>query len=479
DRYLLELDGRYDGSSKFPSNQRYGFFPSASAGWRISKEAFWNVNPKAISDLKLRGSYGTLGNGSIGSYLFQENFAIKQSGNVINGVRPQETSQPNVLPSGLTWEKVAMKDIGLDMSTLNNRLTFTGDIYQRMTTNMFTVGKTLPAVFGTTVPKGNYANMKTNGFEASVSWHDQLKVASKAFHYSVSAWMSDNVSTITKYNNTTKTLTDYYAGEKVGEIWGYVNDGYWTDANASQGRVTQSFFSGLSADGNWKAGDIKFKNLNPGTGQGQDNVINNGANTRSNPGDRKIIGNSTPRYTYGFNLSADWNNFFIGAFFQGVGKRDWYPSAEADGFWGQYNRPYNNYPIYQVGKQWSYSNPNAYFPRLRGYQASGTTGELGNPQTKYLQNASYIRLKNLQIGYNLPAGLVQRAHLTAVRFYISGENIWTHSPMFKLTKDVDPESIGGSDVILGTPANGTYSSSGNTNNYPFLKSYSVGMNVTL
>src|SRR6201991_2364898 len=479
DRYLLELDGRYDGSSKFPSNQRYGFFPSASAGWRISKEAFWNVNPKAISDLKLRGSYGTLGNGSIGSYLFQENFAIKQSGNVINGVRPQETSQPNVLPSGLTWEKVAMKDIGLDMSTLNNRLTFTGDIYQRMTTNMFTVGKTLPAVFGTTVPKGNYANMKTNGFEATVSWHDQLKVASRAFHYSVSAWMSDNVSTITKYNNTTKTLTDYYAGEKVGEIWGYVNDGYWTDANASQGRVTQSFFSGLSADGNWKAGDIKFKNLNPGTGQSQDNVINNGANTRSNPGDRKIIANSTPRYTYGFNLSADWNNFFIGAFFQGVGKRDWYPSAEADGFSGQYNRPYNNYPIYQVGKQWSYSNPNAYFPRLRGYQASGTTGELGNPQTKYLQNASYIRLKNLQIGYNLPAGLVQRAHLTAVRFYISGENIWTHSPMFKLTKDVDPESIGGSDVILGTPANGTYSSSGNTNNYPFLKSYSVGMNVTL
>jgi TonB-linked SusC/RagA family outer membrane protein len=474
DRYLLELDGRYDGSSKFPSNQRYGFFPSASAGWRISKEAFWKVDPKAISDLKLRGSYGTLGNGSISSYLFQENFSIAQSARVINGVRPQETSQPNVLPAGLTWEKATMSDLGLDLSSLNNRLTVSGDIYQRLTTHMFTVGKTLPAVFGTTVPKGNYANMKTNGFEASVNWHDQFRVAAKSFHYSIGAWLSDNISTITAYNNTTKSLTDYYAGEKLGEIWGYVNDGYWTDANAGQGKAAQSFFSGLSASNNWQAGDIKFKDLN------HDNIINNGANTVSNPGDRKIIGNSSPRYTYGANLGADWNNFFIGAFFQGIGKRDWWPGAEADGFWGQYNRPYNNYPKYQIGKQWSYTNPNAYFPRLRGYQATGTTGELGNPQTKYLQNASYIRLKNLQLGYNLPAGLVQRAHLTAVRFYISGENIWTHSPMFKLTKDVDPESIGGSDMILGTNSTtGAYSSSGNTNNYPFLKSYTVGMNVTL
>jgi TonB-linked SusC/RagA family outer membrane protein len=472
DRYLLELDGRYDGSSKFPANQRYGFFPSASAGWRISKEAFWKVDPKAISDLKLRGSYGTLGNGSIASYLFQENFAITQSSRVINGVRPQETSQPNVLPSGLTWEKANMKDLGLDLSTLNNRLTVTGDIYQRLTTNMFTVGKTLPDVFGTTVPKGNYANMKTNGFEASVSWHDQIHVASKPFHYSIAAWLSDNVSTITQYNNTTKSLTDYYDGEKLGEIWGYVNDGYWTDQNVSNALKTQSFIN-ISADNAWRAGDIKFKDLNG------DGVINQGANTKGNPGDRRIIGNSSPRYSFGFNLSADWNNFFIGAFFQGVAKRDWWPGAESDVFWGQYNRPYNQYPKYQVGKQWSYDNPNAYFPRLRGYEAQSSSGELYTAQTKYLQNAAYIRLKNIQIGYNLPAGLVQRAHLTAVRFYISGDNIWTHSPMFKLTKDIDPESIGGADVIVNTPTNGTYSNTGNANNYPFLKSYTVGMNVTL
>jgi TonB-linked SusC/RagA family outer membrane protein len=471
DRYLVEVDGRYDGSSKFPSSQRYAFFPSASAGWRVSKEAFWNVDPKAISDLKVRGSYGSLGNGSIGSYLFQENFGIKQSGRVINGVRPQETGQPNVLPEGLTWEKATMKDLGLDLSTLANHLTFTGDIYQRETKNMFTVGKTLPAVFGTSVPKGNYANMTTNGFEVSVSWHDQFRVASKALHYSVSAWVSDNTTKVTKYNNITNSLTDYYVGEHLGEIWGYTNDGYWTSANVANAGTTQSIFH-ASNNGTWLPGDIKFKDIG-GPQHKPDGVVNNGDNTATNPGDMKIIGNSSPRYSFGFNLSADWNNFFIGAFFQGVAKRDWWPGPEADAFWGQYNRPYNNLPKYQLGKIWSPTNPNTYFPRYRGYVAESGNGELYAKQTKYLQNASYIRLKNIQIGYNLPAGLVQRAHLTAVRFYVSGENLWSYSPMYKLTKDIDPESIGGSDPIL---TNGT---NGNANNYPILKSMTIGLNVTL
>lgn len=477
ERYLLELDGRYDGSSKFPSTQRYAFFPSASAGWRVSKEAFWNIDPKAISDLKVRGSYGSLGNGSISSYLFQENFQIKQSGRIINGVRQQETSQPNVLPDGLTWEKATMKDLGLDLSALSGRLSASGDIYSRVTTNMFTVGKTLPSVFGTTVPKGNYADMTTNGFEVSVSWHDQFRVASKPFHYTVSAWVSDNITKVTRYNNLTKNLGDYYVGEKLGEIWGYVTDGFWTastiDDPKTGAAATQSIFHAAN-NGTWLPGDVKFKNISTKNDANGVAIVNNGDNTASNPGDMKIIGNSAPRYSYGFNLSADWNNFFVGAFFQGIAKRDWWPGAEADGFWGQYNRPYNNLPKYQLGKIWSSTNPNTYFPRYRGYVAQNSSGELYARQTRYLQNASYIRLKNIQVGYNLPAGLVQRAHLTAARFYVSGENLWSYSPMYKLTRDVDPESIGQSDPIL----TGT-SSSGNTNNYPILKSVTVGLNVTL
>ena len=475
DRYLVEFDGRYDGSSKFPSNERYSFFPSASAGWRLSKEAFWNVDPKILSDVKVRGSYGSLGNGNIDSYVYQELLKIYQSGRVLNGVRPQATSMPNVIPTGLTWEKATTRDLGVDVSALNNRLTFTGDLYARITTNMFTVGKTLPAVFGTTVPKGNYADMRTTGWEASINWRDQLNVAGKPLHYSVGFWMSDNQSTITRYNNTTKLLTDYYEGQKLGEIWGYVNDGFWTEADnpAINGPKFQPIFK-ASNTGKWLPGDLKYKNLNPD----KDQVINNGANTKNDPGDMRIIGNSSPRYSYGFNLNGDWNGFFVGVFFQGIAKRDWYPGSEADVFWGQLNRPDNYLLKYQEGKIWSPANPNTYFPRYRGYTAQNSQGELYTAQTRYLQNTAYIRLKNVQVGYNLPGALVQRLKLTSVRFYVSGENLWTYSPMFKLTRDIDPESIGRSDIIL-TGSNGTTGNSGNANNYPILKSVTLGLNITL
>ena len=188
----------------------------------------------------------------------------------------------------------------------------------------------------------------------------------------------------------------------------------------------------------------------------------------------KVIGNSTPRYSYGISLNADWNNFFIGAFFQGVAKQDWWPGSESDAFWGQYNRPYNFLMKYMEGKIWSTSNPNAYFPRYRGYVAQNGAGELYTAQTKYLQNVAYIRLKNIQVGYNLPAGIVQKIKLTGARFYITGENLWTYSPLYKLTRNIDVENIGKSDVILtGTTNNG------NGNNYPILKSVTVGLSLTL
>ena len=467
DRYLLEVNGRYDGSSKFPSDQRYAFFPSVSAGWRLSKESFWHVDPALITDVKIRASYGSLGNGNINSYAFQEKFAITQSGRILNGIRPQQTSQPNVLPAGLTWETSTTQDLGIDISLLNNRLVLTGDAYVRKTTDMFTVGQTLPAVFGTDVPKGNYADLKTIGWEGSVMWRDQFLVASKPFHYNVGFWMSDYQATILKYNNTNNKLTDYYPGEKLGEIWGYVNDGYWTADDVAGAAAAQAIFK-ASNSGQWLPGDIKFKDLNG------DKVINNGDNTVANHGDMKIIGNSTPRYTYGISLGADWSSFFFSAFLQGVAKQDWWPGTESDVFWGQYNRPYNYAFQSQVGHIWSKDNPNAYWPRYRGYVAQNGSGELAKAQSKYLQNAAYIRLKNIQVGYNLPGSLVQKWKLSAIRFYISGENLISFSPLYKVTKDIDVESIGKSDVILtGTTNNG------NGNNYPILKSVTLGLSVTL
>jgi TonB-linked SusC/RagA family outer membrane protein len=466
DRYLLEVNGRYDGSSKFPSNERYGFFPSVSAGWRVAREAFWHVLPTIISDLKIRGSYGALGNGNISSYAFQEKFGISQSGRVLNGVRPQQTSQPNFIPDGLTWETSTTKDLGLDITLLNNRLTFTGDIYRRNTTNMFTVGQTLPAVFGTDVPKGNYADLHTVGWEGSITWKDQLTVASKPFNYNVGFWMSDYQATITKYNNTNNKLSDYYPGQKIGEIWGYENDGYWTADNVSGAAASQAIFK-ASNSGQWLPGDIKFKDLNG------DKVINNGDNTLASHGDLKVIGNTTPRYSYGVSLGADYAGFSFSAFFQGVAKQDWWPGSESDVFWGQYNRPYNYAMKSQLGKIWSVDNPTAYWPRYRGYVAQNSAGELYTAQTKYLQNASYVRLKNIQIGYGLPKSLYKRYGLNAVRVYISGENLWSYSPMYKVTKDIDPENIGKSDVILTGTSN-----NGNGNNYPILKSLTAGLSVT-
>jgi hypothetical protein len=172
-------------------------------------------------------------------------------------------------------------------------------------------------------------------------------------------------------------------------------------------------------------------------------------------------------------FGADWNNFFFSAFFQGVGKQDWWPGAEADYFWGPYNRPYNSMPESMLGNYWTEENPNAYFPRLRGYTAQSTSRELGVKQTKYLQNIAYLRLKNIQIGYNLPQTLMERIKMQSARVYISGENLFSWSPFYKVTRDLDVESTGPSDKVLTT------GSSGNGNNYPMLKSYTIGLSITL
>jgi TonB-linked SusC/RagA family outer membrane protein len=464
-RYLLEADGRYDGSSKFPSNQRYSFFPSVSAGWRVTNEPFWTMSKDFISNLKIRGSYGSLGNGSIGSYAFQEKFSITQSGRVLNGVRPQTTSQPGVLPDGLTWETSNVQDLGIDLGLLSDRLTITGDAYIRKTKDMFTVGMTLPAVFGTGVPKGNYADLKTTGWEVTVAWRDKFDLNSKPFNYGFRATLSDYQAKITKYNNPNKNLSDYYVGEQVGEIWGFETAGFYTSAADIANSPKQTLIKASGAS-QLLPGDIKFKDLNG------DGVIDYGDQTVNKPGDRKVIGNTTPRYSFGFGMDGDWNSFFFSAFFQGVGKRDWYPGPEADYFWGQYNRPYNKVPVSQLDKIWSETNPNSYFPRYRGYSAQNGSNELAQNQTKYLQNAAYVRLKSIQLGYHLPLGLIKRIGLGDARVFVSGENLWTWSPLYKITKDIDPESINGSDRVL------TDGTSGNGNNYPILKSITLGVSAT-
>lgn len=464
-RYLLEFNGRYDGSSKFPKNQRFGFFPSVSAGWRISEEAFMAPAKTWLDNLKLRASYGSLGNGNVAPYRYMETMSVSKTSVIIDGVQKTYTRLPAVIPDGLTWEKSTTFDVGVDVNLLNNRLGVVFDWYKRNTTDMFTLGQPLPNVFGATVPYGNYADMNTKGWEVTLSWNDSFQLAGKPFRYVFSGSLWDSKSHITCFNNPTKTLSaTYYEGSEVGEIWGYVTEGFFTSEEDIKNHADQSFLQN-SNNKEWLPGDLKFADLN------NDHVINAGDNTVDKPGDRRIIGNSSPRYQFGFNVGASWKGFGISAFFQGVGKRDWYFAPEAGLFWGPYNRPYGYQPVKLIENTWREDNPDGYFPRFRGYTALNTNRSLGAPQTRYLQDASYIRLKSLILDYTLPVVWVSKIGLTNAKLFLTGQNLWTASGLFKHTDNYDPEVI---EMPKGELTNG----SGQGYAYPMLKSYTIGINLT-
>jgi TonB-linked SusC/RagA family outer membrane protein len=341
DRYLFEANGRYDGSSKFPTNEQWAFFPSVSAGWRVSQEPFWEVSPEAISEFKIRASYGSLGNGNIAPYSFLDLYNINASGRVLDGRKNMYTSVPTVIPNNLTWETARTANLGVDLTFLNNKINFTGDIYRRETLNMYTAGQQLPEIFGATSPKGNYADMTTTGFEMTLSYRDRFQIGEKELGFGVKATLADYRSTIDRFNNETGNLNDYYAGKRYGEIWGYTTQGLFSSQEEIDGAPKQTLIKS-SNSGKIYPGDIRFADLD---GNG---VIDYGSNTLDNHGDLSVIGNEEPRYIYGLNLNLDYSNVYFSAFFQGVGKQDWYPSNESI-FWGQYNRPYNNLDRRQYG----------------------------------------------------------------------------------------------------------------------------------
>ncbi len=467
DRYLLEVNGRYDGSSRFPVDQQWGFFPSVSAGWRLSEEPFWNVSDNIFSDVKLRASYGTLGNGNISPYQFLELLSIGNSGRVLDGELNKRTGAPAPIPTGLTWEKATTLDFGLDLGVLNGQLRFNGDYYVRKTTDMYVAGPTLPEIFGATSPKGNYASMTTKGFELTLTWRDELTVANKPFDYEIRGSLFDYVSKIDEYNNPTRKLSDYYVGQTIGELWGFRTDGLFQE-DPEPGEYINTIFRS-SADAVWRAGDVKITNLDGSP----DNMITKGDQTVDNPGDMTIIGNTEPRYQYSFKLSANWNGLFFSAFLHGVGRQHWYPGQES-AFWGQYNRGYNQVPAWHVGNYWTEDNRDAYLPRYSQY--NGALGYSNHvPNDRYLQKVSYLRLKNLQLGYALPNNFTNRLGLSNARVYVTGENLASWSPLYKVAKNFMDVStaIGTSDSDLNASYN-----QGAGNGYPLLKSFSFGITLT-
>ena len=453
-RYLFETTMRYDGSSRFPTDSKYGFFPSLAAGWRISEESFFEPARNIFDNLKVRASYGSLGNqvtdGNFQylSFLTSESLAYLMNGGIISGLKA-----PTLASTNITWEKVYTTNIGLDWTMLNGRFTGSFDYYIRDTKGMV-VNKTYPAVLGTTGGKENLADMRTKGMELSLTWNDQIKdVAGSPLDYSISIGISDNTSEITKYDNPTLSLDEtHYQGKKIGEIWGYVTDGFIKDEAEAQEMANKQAFISTT----WKPGDIRYADLNG------DGKIDRGNNRVGDSGDKKVIGNTTPRYNFNLNLSGSWKGFDLRLFFQGTMKRDvWLDSPV---FWGYKTGIWwANLNDYIIDNSWSETNTNAYYPIPTWSDRSKQT------QTKYLQNGAFIRLKDVTLSYTIPKALINKYGIGQLKVFVSGQNLWEATGLYKY---LDPDAVGRRDN------NGNLKVDDNGSVYPFTRSYSFGINVT-
>ena len=450
DRYMVEVNGRYDGSSRFVGSKRWGFFPSFSLGWNIAREEFFKNLTDEFTTLKLRGSWGQLGNSNTNNWypFYQTMPTSAMSGRwLVNDQRQNTASMPGMISTALTWETVESWDIGLDWGVFNNRLTGSFDYYQRSTKDMVGPAPVLPSVLGTGVPRINNCDMKTTGWELEVNWRDQIE----DFSYGVKFVLSDATSEVTRYPNDNWDLGQYYDGYKLGQIWGYTTEGI---ANSQEEMDAHLAKNKPSWGSNWQAGDIMYKDLNG------DGKVNSGANTLQDPGDRRIIGNSTPRYNFGLTIDAAWKGFDFSMFWQGTAKRDVWLSGMY--FWGATGGLWQSSGFKEhldywrpEGDKFFGENMDAYYPR-----ANFDGGKNQYTQTRYLQDASYIRMKNIQLGYTLPKAWVNKAGLGNVRVYLSGDNLLTFTDILNV---FDPEAIGGGW--------------GNGRLYPLQKNISVGLNV--
>lgn len=433
DKYLIEANVRYDGTSKFARGRRWGGFPSVSAGWVVSKELFWQPLLDYIPFMKLRGSWGKLGNQNVAAY--QDLALLKVQSNLgwlIDGMRPAYTTAPNLVNRYLTWESSRSLNTAVEMGFFQNRLQAEFEYYQRLTYDRLGPAQALPAVLGAAIPRENNSELKTKGWDFSLRWNGKI---GSDFNYSIAANVFDYKNIITKYTNPTGILTTDYVGKDAGEIWGYETAGLIkTKERADEINASgyQKFINGQ----NWQTGDVEYRDLNG------DGLINKGKNTINDHGDLKIIGNSTRRYQFGLNLTANYKNVDIAVFVQGTGKRDlWLDGNVFWGFraWNQSSLFPHHMDYYRDTEGDRYSglgiNTEAYFPRP--YSNTSQDSKNKQVQTRYLQNGAYARLKNLQIGYTIPPLMLKKIGLKRARIYFSGENIYTLS---KLPSAFDPET---------------------------------------
>lgn len=450
DRYLLELNGRYDGSSKFPTGHRWGFFPSVSAGWRVSEEPFMLTMKDIIPELKLRVSYATIGNQNISPYSFLPIMDIVYTW-INDGKNTPTLGTPSLVRQNFTWETIETTNFGVDINMFNGRFDAIIDIYKRKTKDMLDDAAELPAIAGTTAPMQNVADLESKGWEIDVKWKDQIGKV----RYNIGFNLYDYKAKITKLpSNSTFQIyksdgsNAYYEGFVLGSIWGAVTDRFYTEADFdSNGNLLPGIPYPESIT-KPSPGDVLFKDLDG------DGVITN-ARTLDDTRDQKIIGNNSLRYQFGINGGIGWKNFDFSFYIYGVGKRDLWLSNEL-----VFPSYYEFGSLFKhLSDYWTPNNVNAKYPR--GY-ATGTKDRVYNSnirkQTKYLLDGSFLRVKNIALTYSIPSSLTKKWGIQNVKVNTSIENplMFHHLP-----KGLDP----------------TIESKGRGLGYPVMQVYSFGLSL--
>ncbi len=432
EKYLFEANFRYDGSSRLAPDVRWNFFPSFSAGWNISKEPFFQ-GVTMINDLKLRASWGQLGNSDALGYYDHIALLSAASDYPFNNSRTQYIYQNTLASPTKTWETIESQNIGIDIYAFDNRFSFSGDIYIKKNKNML-AGFEVPRIIGIGLPSYNIGELETRGWEFNVTWKDRIN----DFKYWVNFNLSDNTNELTKFsgrNVVTAGRVKTIEGMPLNTIWGYRTDGYFQSEQELENYAFIHNFTGV--------GDVKYLDLD------DSGRITAGKGTMEDHGDLVHLGDDHPRYLFGLNLGFEWKGFDFSSFFQGVGKRVFYPNENimnvaADSPSGVFTHQTD---------YWRPDNRNAYFPRLY----SESNHNYWNSD-HFLQNGAYLRLKNIEIGYTLPQSVTSVIKLDRVRLYVSGQDLFEISNTLPY---INPEYPDGAEYI-----------------YPFSRIVSTGLNVT-
>ena len=485
DKYLLEANLRYDGTSKFPTSLQWRYFPSFSGGWRVNEESWMNWSKSILNALKVRGSWGTIGDQTVSNSLYVPTMAGSFNNFILGGAKLYQFGTPGAVSATVTWQDITTLDLGLDARLLKSELGVAFDWFRRSTENMIVPQEGIPVTYGSGAPQGNFGSLRTDGVELQLDYNHRFK---NGVGINMVATFADAKTIITKYGST-QSIDSWYVGKTYGEIWGYETDRLYqkedfvydasgklittvskdgftvnklNDANAAtQGKLQSGNFV-------FGPGDVKFKDLNG------DGVINAGNRLLKNAsgapdyGDLKKIGNSTPRYQYSFRVGADYKGFDASVFIQGVGQRS---------VWGEgstvipgYQASDGGMPEAIAGNFWRPDRTNAFYPAPYNQAGSGTTLNM-QIQSRYLLNMAYMRIKNITVGYSLPASVLRKIQVSKLRVYVALENFFTFDHLGTLP--VDPEEIEGYSMW-----NTTNYDAGRTGvGVPTYKSASVGIQL--